>query len=435
MKLRKAFVIFALLVFSFFYIANAQDLKEIVLRASPAVVRIDVEYSEEGSKKNEQGSGVVVSASGIIFTNKHVIGQQNISKITISITSELGSPPIPTYTARPIYISDNKDFDFGVLQINASLDNGFSFPVDPSKLDIPYIPDWANRQPDITDTVNFLGYPAVSGGNLTADRGQIQSIGLNGSIVTAKASVSVSGGFSGGLVLNDNGEMVGLVFAQSSAGTDAVAPILSAQTICDQVPDICANVRPAITETNPICLQPRVAPYCEKTPFRVGMTAQIGSLESEVQLRGDPIWKSQWIKPLPRSTFVTIVGGPAASLDDVLDGFELFWWQVEDTTGTRGWVVEDYFGEPVLIPSDPDAPTVPAAICHLITRTPANIRSGPGAEYNQIASRKVKEPLAADGQFKAGDNFTWWRLIEGFWVREDAVSEDGVCSTLPVVAP
>lgn len=411
-------------------VTQAQDLEPETVAQS--VVKIDVTYGQENN--NESGTGVIITQTGIIFTNEHVVGQEDISEITISMTTNPGAPPEPLYNARIVYLSDDEDFDFAILQINTSIDEtGFNLPVDPTTLELPFVEQWSDLDLRIQDTVFVAGYPASAGGNLFFDRGEVSGLSRNGDVTVAQADLAVSDGLSGGLVFDADGAMTGIVFEQLRAGADPVAPILTVQSICEQIPDECERYRPNPVTLNPVCELERARPYCENTQLNIGMTAQIGSLESQFQLRGDHFWEAQWLKPLPRGSFVTVVGGPQISLDDVLVGFELFWWQVEDDEGVRGWVVESFFGEPVLIPSRLDEPTISSSVCQLMTRTPANIRSGPGAEYEQIASRRFDEPLAADGQIRGGDGFIWWRLIPGFWVREDAVREDDTCFTLPVV--
>jgi len=399
------------------------------------VVRIEVTFTDEnGDEKEAFGSGVVVSESGVIFTNRHVVNQQNITQILISITTTLGVAPEARYTARHVYISDIETFDFAILQINGVPESGFSIPVNPDTLELPFVETWASGELRVADTVYLAGYPAAGGDALSFAAAPISIISRDGNVTVAQADLPVSDGGSGGLVFNEAGEIVGLVYQVEGTGTASSTPILSIQSICEQVPAQCAELRPNAILENPICLQARVTPYCENTPFTISMTAQIGSLESEIQLRADPIWSARWIKPLARGSFVTIVGGPQVSFDDILRDFDLFWWQVEDSQGITGWVVESFFGESVLIPARTDEPVIPSSTCQLRTMYPINIRSGPGEEYEQIASRQFDQVIAADGQFRPNDTI-WWRLLPGFWVPENVVREGHNCFTLPVVAP
>lgn len=437
--MKSAWILILFLFTVSFGFARAQEQEEeidraLIERAVLAVVKIDVVYGPNNDR--ESGSGVLVAPTGVIFTNRHVVGQSDISSITISILTDLASPPEPLFGARTVFISEDEDFDFAILQINESVDAlGLSLPVNPTSLDLPYMEQWATLELRPGDPVLVAGFRRTGGETLFFGDGEVTSISREGDVTTAQADLAVTDGISGGLIFNRQGEMVGLAFEKLGAEAgDLIAPILTVQSICEQVPDECDRYRPNVIAENPVCQLERAAEYCANTPFTIGMTAQIGSLESQFQLRGDYFWEAQWIKPLARGSFVTIIGGPQLSLDDVLTGFELFWWQVEDSEGSRGWVVESFFGEPVLIPARMDEPVIFSSVCQLLTLYPVAIRSGPGDEYEQTASRRFEQAIAADGQITGTDGLVWWRLLDGFWINEYLVREDDTCFTLPVVS-
>lgn len=103
---------------------------------------------------------------------------------------------------------------------------------------------------------------------------------------------------------------------------------------------------------------------------------------------------------------------------------------------SEGWIQETYYGEPILVPFTADNPVV-APSCILTTRGDVNIRSGPGLNYQQIASRAGEgNLLAANGQFGniAVVQEHWWQLLDGFWIRNDQVSESEGCPSLPAIA-
>ena len=62
----------------------------------------------------------------------------------------------------------------------------------------------------------------------------------------------------------------------------------------------------------------------------------------------------------------------------------------------------------------------------------ANKRSGPGTtlEIAGILEDGMTQPAVA--QATGADGFIWWQLDDGTWVREDVVSEQGACQSLPV---
>jgi hypothetical protein len=169
----------------------------------------------------------------------------------------------------------------------------------------------------------------------------------------------------------------------------------------------------------------------------VGQDVQIGGLEPGTFLYGEPTLDAIVMQDMPRSTRATIITGPELTFDvterGVLQYF--YWWQLKTEMGTQGWVHGTFNGEPTLIITQGDD-LVDVVTCRLMTFGDINIRNGPGTNYQQVASRLGPDViLAADGQFQPGDGFTWWRIIEGYWIREDLVREDGDCTGLPRVKP
>lgn len=392
-----------------------------------AVVKIEVMNEE---KVKTIGSGVIVAEDGIIFTNLHVIElrETDDSDTDFRLRVTVGDDQ---YEARELY-RGNQDpgpsyFDFAIIEIFKEWGVETS---DTPNIDFPYIQNWATRL-DIGDIIYTAGYPEATNHEFATQQASISSI----TDPFPTFDRSISEGESGGVVYNSDGELVGLLF-QFSVEEDTIinrTEFLHIDYICRQVPDQCEKYRPSNLINNSTCQQPQNRSFCDNSRLNINITAQIGSLESQVQLRQDPFWDAVWLKPLPRGAFVTIIGGPQTTFNEVLQGFGFFWWQVRDSDGIVGWIPEDYFGEPLLIPSDVDNPIVPAAICELNTRTAANIRNGPGSQFDQIASRRNNQPLAADGQINGSDGMIWWQLIDGFWVREDSVTEDPTCFTLPTV--
>ncbi len=168
-----------------------------------------------------------------------------------------------------------------------------------------------------------------------------------------------------------------------------------------------------------------------------GQDVQIGGLEPDTTLYASSTLEATVVQTIPRSTNATILAGPELTFDvterGVLQYF--YWWQIETEAGSEGWVHGTFNGEPTLIITQGEDLVDPVT-CRLSTFGDINIRNGPGTEYQQVASRLGPDQiLAADGQFQPGDGFTWWRLLEGYWIREDLVREDGDCTGLPVVEP
>lgn len=88
----------------------------------------------------------------------------------------------------------------------------------------------------------------------------------------------------------------------------------------------------------------------------------------------------------------------------------------------------------------PELVNPPEIVCNVTTRYGVNLRTGPGDGYAQTGSRPYNDTFAVDAQFFGADGYIWWRVGDGsidngLWVREDLVTEQGACNSLPTVSP
>lgn len=169
----------------------------------------------------------------------------------------------------------------------------------------------------------------------------------------------------------------------------------------------------------------------------VGLNVQIASLDPDFPIRTSASMRATVIRNIPRSEQATIIAGPEVvfQMSDRNIPQNFIWWQIQTETGTEGWMQGTYYGEPILVPFSEANPIMPIT-CTLSTFGDINIRSGPGTEYQQIASRAgANQILAANGQSGniSRPEAHWWQLINGFWVRNDQVRETGDCASLPTV--
>lgn len=175
------------------------------------------------------------------------------------------------------------------------------------------------------------------------------------------------------------------------------------------------------------------SPIGEGFGFEINMDVQIASLEPEIALRTSPSMRAAIVTAVARSEQAILLEGPqfvAESDRGVPQEFD--WWRIRLDSGQEGWIPESMYDEPILVPFSVLDPILPVT-CTLRTLQGVNIRSGPGTNFEQIASRRTDNVLAADGQKTGSDGIVWWRLYEGFWVRSDFVRENGDCDALPSV--
>lgn len=145
------------------------------------------------------GSGIILSTSGYILTNNHVI--EDATKIQIEI-NENGSPK--SYYAT--VIEKDADNDLAILKIN---DDAFK-PL--ASIDYAFI---ESGTADVGSSVFTIGFPyALSGMGKDAKftDGKISSkTGYNGAINSYQTSVPIQPGNSGGPLFNDKGQLIGVM--------------------------------------------------------------------------------------------------------------------------------------------------------------------------------------------------------------------------------
>ncbi|MCA9911404.1 MAG: trypsin-like peptidase domain-containing protein, partial [Anaerolineae bacterium] len=167
-----------------------------------------VQILASGPNGPQQGSGTIVTPTGMIFTNAHVV--DGADSIQIRVFEDFESAPEARYTASVTASVSEAQFDFAVLQISGNL-NGSS--INTNSLNLPYMP--AQSIPiNITEDVYFFAYPQIAGGSIAITPGwitTIQSIPVDGQEIFFYQSDAVFGeGASGGLVVNRQGQFIGI---------------------------------------------------------------------------------------------------------------------------------------------------------------------------------------------------------------------------------
>lgn len=173
-----------------------KSFNEAVKIASPAVVNVynqSFENSDETQnvelKVNNLGSGVIMTPSGYILTNKHVI--QNADQIIVALQS--GS----FHSA--VLVGSDSLTDLAVLKIDAE--------------NLPTIPQNEKRQTKIGDIVLAIGNPLNLGQSIT--QGIVSATGRSALSETGRQNfiqtdASINKGNSGGALINTAGELIGI---------------------------------------------------------------------------------------------------------------------------------------------------------------------------------------------------------------------------------
>ncbi len=203
--MKHGFLFLLLLVFGFSSV-QAQSLSPTEIdRISRTVVKVGA-LDAEGDLF-ASGSGTIVNARGLIYTNRHVV--DGASDFEIYILDDINEEPILRYHATLVTLYN--EVDFAILQIDR---DARKRAVDPDTLDLPFI--LQAEQPVVRgEPIYVFGYPELGNGFLVFTQGQITTV-QNGNIggqrlpIWYQTNAEFSPGNSGGLAVNQSGEFIGI---------------------------------------------------------------------------------------------------------------------------------------------------------------------------------------------------------------------------------
>lgn len=165
------------------------------------------------------GSGSFVRQDGLILTNAHVIENDPTcpyDTIGIAVLETADEPPTLTYLADLLVVDEA--LDLAVLKVVTDLD-GASVDVD-----FPFLALGDSEEIDLGDPVRILGYPAIGGDTITLTLGAVSGFTEERDIdgrAWIKTDATISGGNSGGVAVNEFGQLFGVpTIAGSGANVD-----------------------------------------------------------------------------------------------------------------------------------------------------------------------------------------------------------------------
>lgn len=264
---------------------EALSANQIYTKALPSVVSIEA-YCEEGYST---GSGVIMSTDGYIVTNYHII-EGSSSAWVYPLTESVG------YEAKLVGYA--ADLDLAVLKVDA---RGFI----PAEFG-------SSRSLEVGDTVYALGNPlgylygSFTDGIVSALARNVNVAGYDMSLIQTTAPLN--SGNSGGALLNQYGQVVGITSAKITSGTEVTAEGLG---LAIPISDIrgCVNSIIACGQV----ITPRIGIYCYASELRGIPGILVDSLEE-----GGPA-EAAGLLPLD---FITAANGiPVGSVEELKDVF------------------------------------------------------------------------------------------------------------------
>ncbi|UMG91787.1 serine protease [Nocardioides sp. TF02-7] len=205
------------------------------------------------------GSGSIIRSDGLILTNAHVAAPEapgvveqygpgaaiaNPEYVLISLTdgmTDTNAPP--AYRAR-VVVADGY-LDAAVVQIYAAADGSEL----EEELDLPTVPIGSSEDLRAGDPVTVLGFPAVAGsGDSISVTGGLISTVINDPELGPRSEFDtdarISPGNSGGMAVDNDGELIGL---PTSIHLDEGSPVASGRIrAIDAVKDLIAEAEQTV---------------------------------------------------------------------------------------------------------------------------------------------------------------------------------------------
>ena len=173
---------------------TSESLANVIPLVAPAVVRIEVAAPPDRTP----GSGIIITQSGYVLTNSHVIEGNASVAVTL--------PEGQSYTAA--VVGDDPELDLAILKI------------DSDRTDFPVAIFGIYEDIIVGEKVLALGYPYSDdlGGELSAVDGIVSSLRFIGDYDYIQTDVEISLGYGGGPLVNLDGEVIGIITWTFTAG-------------------------------------------------------------------------------------------------------------------------------------------------------------------------------------------------------------------------
>ena len=185
------------------------------------------------------GSGSLITADGLILTNAHVAAPQSMGLaalygpddtrdpkfLLVSLTREADDlPAAPAYRAE--LVSTDGQLDIALIQIVATATGD---PLPEGERGLPTVPIGNSSELRTGDNLTVLGFPSISDSRaVSVTRGVLSTFISDPSLGSERAEIDtdarISPGNSGGMAINDAGELIGV---PSAYRQDAGVPIVS----------------------------------------------------------------------------------------------------------------------------------------------------------------------------------------------------------------
>ena len=219
-------VVVAVVLFGFFKLISSSAESSVLEIEDIARATVYIEISDSTGEVCWSGSGVSVVDGLHVITNAHVAAvsaddgpeYQDCKTINVGITDS--SSRRPTNFIEASIIEIDTSLDLALLKLD--LAESKKLPT----LPLNYV------ELGLDESIRVVGYPGVGGETITLTNGVISGIDNSSSAKFYKVSAKISSGNSGGPVVNEAGELIGIATAGFAADVDC--PTQDTCTVLDE---------------------------------------------------------------------------------------------------------------------------------------------------------------------------------------------------------
>lgn len=193
---------------------------------------VSITCPDDNEVRNSSGSGTILTESGLILTNYHVIEDSDEYYCEIGVTNDLSKEPEYIYYADYVITTEegeitmvDEELDIAFLQIVAAVE-GYQLPTKFPAISTIGSSDSLN----INDQVFVAGYPSYGANTITYTDGVVS--GRVGDDLI-KTSAKIDFGNSGGAVFNEKGEYVGIPTLIYEGGLEGLGYIVGIDSVLD----------------------------------------------------------------------------------------------------------------------------------------------------------------------------------------------------------
>ena len=170
------------------------------------------------------GTGIIFEEQGLILTNRHVQGNAEEFYCTVGVTNAMSEEPMFVYYSDiegAVILDDDTEIDLAIMRI-VEAEEGYEMP---EKFKSIPMDTWGSSDALVAgDPLYVIGYPDMGDVTISVTEGIVS--GKYGSD-WIKITALVGPGSSGGAVLNEKGQLVGIIVMEDESmgyaiGTDAI---------------------------------------------------------------------------------------------------------------------------------------------------------------------------------------------------------------------